>query len=104
WGGIIGGTFLIISQFGTDQAEMQRFLTVDSLKKSNYAFIASALVATLIGFLIFFEGAVLFAFYKQKNAVDIESNQVFIRFVIDELPVGFKGFLIAALFAASMST
>ncbi|HMR19513.1 MAG TPA: sodium/solute symporter [Sphingobacterium sp.] len=104
WGGIIGGTFLIISQFGTDQAEMQRFLTVDSLRKSNYAFITSVLVATVIGFLIFFEGAVLFAFYQQRNHVDIETNQVFIRFVIDELPLGFKGFLIAALFAASMST
>jgi len=103
-GGIIGGVFLIISQFGTDQAEMQRFLTVNSLKKANYAFIASVLVATLIGFLIFFEGAVLFAFYQQRNRVDIESNQVFIRFVIDELPTGFRGFLIAALFAAAMST
>lgn len=104
WGGIIGGTFLIISQFGTDQAEMQRFLTVNSLRKANYAFIASALVATLIGFLIFFEGAVLFTFYHQRDQVDIESNQVFIRFVIEELPTGFRGFLIAALFAAAMST
>ncbi len=104
WGGVIGGTFLIISQFGTDQAEMQRFLTVDSLKKSTYAFITSVLVATLIGFLIFFEGAVLFTFYSQRNQTDIESNQVFIRFVIEELPTGFRGFLVAALFAASMST
>ncbi|MFC3196810.1 sodium/solute symporter [Parapedobacter deserti] len=103
-GGIIGGSFLIISQFGTDQAEMQRFLTVDSLKKSNYAFITSVLVASLIGFLIFFEGAVLFAFYKQQGRTDIDTNQVFIRFVIDELPTGFRGFLVAALFAASMST
>jgi len=102
--GIIGGTFLIVSQFGTDQSEMQRFLTVDSLRKANYAFIASLLVATLIGFLVFFEGAVLFAFYEQRGQTDIETNQVFIRFVIDELPIGFRGFLIAALFAASMST
>lgn len=104
WSGIIGGTFLMISQFGTDQAEMQRFLTVDSLRKANYAFIASLLVATLIGFLIFFEGAVLFAFYQQRGQTDIGTNQVFIRFVIDELPLGFRGFLIAALFAAAMST
>lgn len=104
WSGVIGGTFLIISQFGTDQAEMQRFLTVDSLNKSRYAFIASVLVATLIGFIIFFEGATLFAFYQQRGRTDIETNQVFIRFVIDELPVGFRGFLIAALFAAAMST
>jgi len=104
WSGIIGGTFLMVSQFGTDQAEMQRFLTVDSLRKANYAFIASLLVATLIGFLIFFEGAVLFAFYQQRGQTAIETNQVFIRFVIDELPIGFRGFLIAALFAAAMST
>ncbi|WP_018626589.1 sodium:solute symporter family transporter [Niabella aurantiaca] len=104
WSGIIGGTFLMVAQFGTDQAEMQRFLTVDALRKANIAFIASLLVATLIGFLIFFEGAVLFAFFQSKGITNIPTNQVFIRFVVEELPVGFRGFLIAALFAAAMST
>ncbi|TZF81873.1 sodium/solute symporter [Pedobacter sp. BS3] len=104
WSGIIGGTFLMVSQFGTDQAEMQRFLTVNSLRKANYAFIVSLLVATLIGFLIFFEGAVLFAFFQNKGESNIPTNQVFIRFVIEDLPIGFRGFLIAALFAAAMST
>lgn len=104
WGGIIGGAFLIISQFGTDQAEMQRFLTVDSLKKSNLALIISILFSSLLGFLIFFEGAVLFAFYEQRGQTNISTNEVFIRFVIDELPVGIRGFLVAAVFAAAMST
>src|SRR5690606_12878110 len=96
--------FLIISQFGTDQSEMQRFLSVNSLRKANYAFITALLVASVIGFLIFFEGAVLFAFYTQENNVDIPSNEVFIQFVIDQLPVGLKGLIVSALFAASMST
>lgn len=104
WNGIIGGTFLMVSQFGTDQAEMQRFLTVNSLRKANYAFFASLVVATMIGFLIFFEGAVLFAFFQNKGETNIPTNEVFIRFVVEELPVGFRGFLIAALFAAAMST
>lgn len=104
WGGIIGGTFLIISQFGTDQSEMQRFLSVNSLRKANYAFITALLVASVIGFLIFFEGAVLFAFYTQEDQVDIPTNEVFIHFVVHELPVGLKGLIISALFAASMST
>lgn len=104
WGGIIGGTFLIISQFGTDQSELQRFLTVKSLRRSKLALISSLLVATLLGFLIFFEGAVLFAFYRQRAATDIPSNQVFIKFLLEELPVGIRGFLIAAVFAAAMST
>lgn len=104
WSGIIGGTFLIISQFGTDQAEMQRFLTVDSLKKSNLAIITSTVVASLLGFFIFYEGAVLFAFYQQRGQVDIPTNEVFIKFVIEELPTGVRGFLVAAIFAAAMST
>lgn len=104
WGGIIGGTFLIISQFGTDQSEMQRFLSVNSLRKANYAFVTALLVASVIGFLIFFEGAVLFAFYNQENNLDIPTNEVFIHFVIHELPVGLKGLIVSALFAASMST
>lgn len=104
WGGIIGGTFLIISQFGTDQSEMQRFLSVNSLRKANYAFITALLVASVIGFLIFFEGAVLFAFYSQENNVNIPTNEVFIQFVIHELPIGLKGLIVSALFAASMST
>lgn len=104
WSGIIGGTFLIISQFGTDQAEMQRFLTVGSLKKSNIALIVSVLFSSLLGFLIFYEGAVLFAFYEQRGQTNIATNEVFIRFVIDELPVGVRGFLVAAIFAAAMST
>jgi len=104
WSGIIGGTFFILSQFGVDQAEMQRFLSVSSLRKANWAFIASLLTASLIGFLVFFEGAVLFAFYRQQGNVDIPTNEVFIHFVINELPIGVKGLMISALFAASMST
>src|SRR5690606_13357852 len=85
-------------------SEMQRFLSVNSLRKANYAFITSLLVASVIGFLIFFEGAVLFAFYKQNNNITIPTNEVFIQFVIHELPVGLKGLIVSALFAASMST
>ncbi|HVX00891.1 MAG TPA: sodium/solute symporter [Candidatus Babeliaceae bacterium] len=104
WGGIIGGTFLMISQFGTDQSEMQRFLTVGSLRKARLALISSLLVTSILGFLIFFEGTVLFAFYHQKGNTAIASNQVFIKFIVEELPIGLRGFLIAAIFAAGMST
>lgn len=104
WNGIIGGTFLMVSQFGTDQTEMQRFLTTRSLKRSVVAIAFSLFAATILGFLIFFEGASIFAFYAQKGAAAINSNQVFVKFVLEELPVGMRGFLIAGLFAAAMST
>lgn len=104
WNGLIGGAFLMISQFGTDQTEMQRFLTTRSLRKSNIALASSLIVATLMGFLIFFEGAAVFAFYEQRGQTDIEANQVLIKFIIEELPTGIKGFLLAGVFAAAMST
>ena len=102
--GIIGGTFLMISQFGTDQSELQRFLTTRSLKRSILALISSMVVATVLGFLIFFEGISIFAFYEQTGNTDIPGNEVFVRFVMEELPAGLRGFLLAGLFAAAMST
>ncbi|HEY9559808.1 MAG TPA: sodium/solute symporter [Anseongella sp.] len=104
WNGLIGGTFLMISQFGTDQAELQRFLTTSTLKRSILALVCSLLAATALGFLIFFEGVAIFAFYEQTGDANIEGNQVFVRFLVDELPVGVRGFLLAGLFAAAMST
>lgn len=104
WNGLIGGAFLMISQFGTDQTEMQRFLTTRSLKKANIALTSSLIVATLMGFLIFFEGVAVFAFYQQQGQTGIEPNQVLIKFIVEELPVGVKGFLLAGIFAAAMST
>ncbi|HYH55798.1 MAG TPA: sodium/solute symporter, partial [Anseongella sp.] len=104
WNGLIGGAFLMISQFGTDQTEMQRFLTTRSLKKSNLALASSMVIAALLGFLIFFEGVAIFAFYEQRGQTDIEANQVLIKFIVEELPMGLKGFLLAGIFAAAMST
>lgn len=104
WNGIIGGMFLMISQFGTDQSELQRFLTTDSLKKSMLAIASSLILATGLGFLIFFEGASIYAFYAERGSTSINSNEVFIKFVLEELAPGVRGFLIAGLFAAAMST
>ena len=104
WNGLIGGAFLMISQFGTDQTEMQRFLTTRSLKKANIALASSLLVAALMGFLIFFEGAAIFAFYEQRGQTGIAPNQVLVKFIVEELPTGVKGFLLAGILAAAMST
>src|SRR3546814_1793542 len=97
WNGLIGGTFLMISQFGTDQAELQRFLTTSTLKRSILALVCSLLAATSLGFLIFFEGVAIFAFYEHTGDANIDGNQVFVRFLVVELTVGVSGFLLAGL-------
>lgn len=106
-GGLLGGTVYTLSQFGVDQAEVQRYLTTKNIRQSNLAMITSMLAATVVGFALFFIGAALFAFYQtypQKLADGVGPNDIFPKFIIEELPHGIKGVLIAAILAAAMST
>jgi SSS family solute:Na+ symporter len=107
WGGLIGGAFMLISQWGSDQSEIQRFLTTKSKAAANLGLISSMLVATVVGLLLFFIGSCLFAYYSihpEKGGLDAHSNRVFAKFIIEEMPVGLKGLLLAAILSASMST
>lgn len=107
WGGLIGGTFLMLSQYGVDQAEIQRFLTTSSTRKSQFAVVSSMFVASLVGLLLFLIGAMLFVFYSQhpdKGGLLINPDRVFPKFIIEELPRGVTGLVIASVLAAAMST
>jgi solute:Na+ symporter, SSS family len=107
WSGMIGGAFMLISQWGSDQAEVQRFLTTKSVRQANVAMITSVVVATGVGVTMFFVGTTLFAFYTahpEKGGLLVEPNRILARFIIDELPFGLRGLLIAGVLAASMST
>jgi len=108
WSGLFGGTVFTISQFGTDQAEVQRFLTTSDIRQSNIAMISSMISAALVGLAIFLIGAALFAFYlihpDRLGSAPVGSNQIFPKFIIEELPTGMKGLLVAAILAAAMST
>ncbi|OAM86947.1 hypothetical protein AW736_25580 [Termitidicoccus mucosus] len=106
-GALFGGTVFTLSQFGVDQAEVQRYLTTANIRQSNLAMITSMIAAAAVGFAIFFIGAALFAFYQAypgKITSDIGPNDIFPKFIIEELPHGIKGVLVAAILAAAMST
>ncbi|MDR2673916.1 MAG: sodium/solute symporter, partial [Opitutaceae bacterium] len=106
-GALFGGTVFTLSQFGVDQAEVQRYLTTAGIRQSNLAMITSMVAAAAVGFAVFFIGAALFAFYQSnpgKLAGDVGPNDIFPKFIIEELPHGIKGVLVAAILAAAMST
>jgi solute:Na+ symporter, SSS family len=106
-GGIFGGTFVLLSQYGVNQAELQKVLTTADVRRSRMALISSMLVATLVGFVYFLLGAGLWVFYSQnpdKGAMSINPDRVFAKFILEELPPGIKGLLMAAVAAAAMST
>lgn len=106
-GGFIGGTFLLISQFGSNQAEIQRFLTTKSVSQAKWAMCSSMILSITVGACLFFIGTALFGFYSafpEKGGLTTDPNQIFAKFIIEEMPAGFRGLLVAAVLSASMST
>lgn len=108
-GALIGGTFLSMASHGTDQLIVQRLLTTRSLKDSQKAIVASGVLVMLQFMLFMFIGMLLFSFYKGVPLADpsvpfSKADEIFPLFIIQQLPVGVKGIIIAGLFAAAMST
>ncbi len=107
WGCLVGGTFMLVSQFGTDQAEVQRFLTTKSPAQANLAMVVTVIFTAVVGVTVFFVGTALFAFYTafpEKGGLATPGNGIFPKFIVEEMPTGVKGLLVAGVLAASMST
>ena len=64
WSGLIGGTFLMLSYFGTDQSQVQRYLSGSSIAQSRMALLVNGLVKIPMQFVILFIGAMVFVFYQ----------------------------------------
>ncbi|MGB5850286.1 MAG: sodium:solute symporter, partial [Ignavibacteriaceae bacterium] len=64
WSGIIGGTFLMLSYFGTDQSQVQRYLSGSSITQSRMGLLVNGLVKVPMQFIILFIGAMVFVFYQ----------------------------------------
>lgn len=63
WSGLIGGFFLALSYFGTDQSQVGRYLTAKDIKESRMGLLMNGLVKVPMQFLILLIGALLFTFY-----------------------------------------
>ncbi len=114
WAGLIGGCFLTMSTHGTDQYLVQRYLCTDKPNRAAFALLTSGAVvlAQFIGFL--FIGVLLFAFYQPFNAPEYQAaagafpfsggDKVFPDFITKSMPSGLSGLVVAAIFAAALSS
>lgn len=75
WSGIIGGTFLALSYFGTDQSQVQRYLSGKSVKQSQMGMIMNGFLKVPMQFFILLVGVMVFVFY-QFNASPLNFNPV----------------------------
>ena len=64
WTGIIGGTFLMLSYFGTDQSQVQRYLSGKSIRESQLGLIFNGLLKVPMQFFILLIGVMVFVFYQ----------------------------------------
>jgi SSS family transporter len=107
WGGIIGGAMLSMASHGTDQLIVQRILSCKSAADSKKAMIGSGLVV-FVQFIIFLcIGAMLYMVWNgaSLDALSItKPDELFTKFIIENLPPVVKGITVAGIFAASMTT
>jgi SSS family solute:Na+ symporter len=102
WAGLIGGAFLSMGSHGADQLIVQRLLACRDLRSSRRALIGSGLAVFAQFGLFLVVGLGLWVYYQ--GAAFERSDEIFATFIIDALPTGVRGLLIAAVFAAAMST
>ncbi|WP_303315688.1 sodium:solute symporter [Flavivirga abyssicola] len=68
WSGLIGGTFLMLSYFGTDQSQVQRYLSGKSMKEMQMGLIFNGLLKVPMQFFILLVGIMVFVFYQFNPA------------------------------------
>ncbi len=103
----IGMVFANLLPYTTDQAVVQRYMTTSSEKAARNAIWTGALVAVPASILFFFLGTALFVFYLNFPAQLTPLNkadQLLPWFIIQEMPAGLGGLVIAGVFAAAMSS
>ena len=106
WAGLLGGAVLTMATHGTDQMFVQRLLACRSARDAQKAVIASGIIVFAQMALFLLIGSLLFSYYTAYPPdLPFETpDQVFPRFIATQLPPGLGGLVIAALYAAAMST
>lgn len=101
-GGLIGGALLSAASHGTDHLIVQRLLASRSLKAARQALIGSGVVVILQFLLFLLVGSAIWA--AGFAGTEIPADKVFPQFVIDHLPAGLAGLVVAGILAAAMGT
>lgn len=104
---LLGGAFLSMASHGTDQIIVQRLLTVGTLSGSRKALIGSGIIVIFQFALFLMIGALLYGYYGGSSLQELglhKGDEIFPKFIIEQIPTGLSGLIIAGLLAAAMST
>ncbi len=104
---VAGGAVFSMASHGTDQLIVQRLLTCRNAGDSKKALIGSSVVVFFQFALFLWVGLLLWSHYGGASAADLglsRSDEIFPKFIIEGLPPGLSGLLLAGIVAAAMST
>ncbi len=110
WVVLVYGIFINLQNYGIDQNYVQRYMASKSDKEAKRSALIGGLIYVPVSALFLFIGTALFAYYQ--GAADLPpdlqdanmSDRVFPYFIVNALPAGVSGLLVASIFAAGMST
>ncbi len=106
-GGLLGGAFLSMASHGTDQLVVQRVLSAKSLPASRKALIGSGVIIIFQFALFLVVGLLLYGHYRGATPAALglaRADEIFPRYIVESLPPGVSGLIIAGLLAAALST
>jgi Na+/proline symporter len=101
-GGLIGGALLSAASHGTDHLIVQRLLATRSLADARLALVGSGLVVILQFLLFLLVGTAIWSAGLAPEG--LAADTIFPRFIIEHLPAGIAGLVVAGILAAAMST
>lgn len=108
WVIILGGMANNLISYTSDQTVIQRYLTTKDEKSARQSIMMNGVMSVFISVAFFAIGAGLYTFFKTHPAeldyTMAKADTIFPFFMMSQLPAGLAGLLIAAIFAATMST
>lgn len=105
WSGVLGGTFLTMASHGTDQTMVQRLLAARNERDSKRALLASGVIIFVQFALFLVLGVMLFVYAQHRPTAipEADPDRIFPAFIVQEMPLGLAGVVLASIFAVAMS-
>ena len=102
---LVGATLGNMAAFGTDQDMVQRMLTAETHQKARRSLITAAFMDLPVAGAFVFIGVLLFVYYQQDPTFRPQATaDVFASYILNVMPVGVRGFVVAGVFATAMGS
>lgn len=108
WVCMIYGIFTNLQNYGIDQNYVQRYHTAKNMKEAKFSALFGGYLFIPVSAIFFLIGTALYSYYQVypelMPAQELKADYIFPYFIVNQLPEGLRGLLIASIFAAGMST